>query len=68
MTDSIIIEGFVTICGIVLLIVLAIRYFAQLLEEAHIERCERWKKEQMEAGMSEEMADHILLSDPDFIL
>ena len=68
MTDSEIIGGFVIIGGIVLLIVLAIQYFAQLLEESHIERCERWKKEQMEAGMSEEEADHILLSDPDFIL
>ena len=52
----------------VILVLLFLFVFLPLLEKAHIERCERWKKEQMEAGMSEEDADHILLSDPDFIL
>lgn len=56
------------ICGIVLLIGITVLYFAQRIEEAHIERCERWKKEQMEAGMSEKDADFLLLTDPDFIL
>ena len=54
--------------GIVLTSLLTVPYFARLLEKAHIERCERWKKEQMEAGMSEEEADYFLLTDPDFIL
>ncbi len=49
-------------------IIITIIAFADKIEKAHIERCERWKKEQMEAGMSEEFVDQMLLSDPDFIL
>ena len=54
--------------GIALIILLTIPYFARLLDKAQTKRCERWKKEQMEAGMSEEDADHFLFADPDFIL
>ena len=49
-------------------IIITIIAFADKIEKTHIERCERWKKEQMEAGMSEEFVDQMLLSDPDFIL
>ena len=49
-------------------IIITIIAFADKIEKAHIERCERWKKEQMEAGMPEEFIDQMLLSDPDFIL
>lgn len=52
----------------VILVLLFLFIFLPLLEKAHIERCERWKKEQMEAGMPEEFVDQMLLSDPDFIL
>ena len=48
--------------------IITIIVFADKIEKAHIERCERWKKEQMEAGMPEEFVDQMLLSDPDFIL
>ena len=51
----------------VILVLLFCLIFLPLLEKAHIKRCERWKKEQMEAGMSEKFVDHMLLSDPDFI-
>ena len=52
----------------VILVLLFLFIFLPLLEKAHVERCERWKKEQMKAGMSEEEADYYLLVDPDFIL
>ena len=52
----------------VILVLLFCLIFLPLLEKAHIKRCERWKKEQMEAGMSEKFVNHMLLSDPDFIL
>ena len=52
----------------VILVLLFLFVFLPLLDKAHTERCERWKKEQMEAGMSEEDADHFLLADPDFML
>ena len=51
-----------------ILVLLFLFIFLPLLEKAHIERCERWKKEQIEAGMPEEFVDQMLLSDPDFIL
>ena len=54
--------------AIIIAILLGIILFADKIEKAHIERCERWKKEQMEAGMPEEFVDQMLLSDPDFIL
>ena len=54
--------------AIIALILLALFIFGDIIEEAHKERCERWKKEQMEAGMSEEMADFFLLTDNDFML
>ena len=49
-------------------IIISTFVFADKIEKANIERCERWKKEQMEAGMSEEEADHFLFAEPDFIL
>jgi len=51
----------------VILVLLFCFIFLPLLEKAHIKRCERWKKEQMKAGMSEKFVNHMLLSDPDFI-
>ncbi len=57
---------YIVIFGVFFFVVLFI-YLGQKIDEAQTKRCERWKKEQMEAGMSEELADHLLFADPDFI-
>ena len=57
---------YIVIFGVFFFVVLFI-YLGLKRDEAQTKRCERWKKEQMEAGMSEEQADHLLLADPDFI-
>jgi hypothetical protein len=58
---------YILIFGVFFFVVLFI-YLGQKIDEAQTKRCERWKKEQMEAGMPEEFVDQMLLSDPDFIL
>ncbi len=58
---------YIVIFGVFFFVVLFI-YLGQKIDEAQTKRCERWKKEQMEAGMPEEFVDQMLLSDPDFIL
>jgi hypothetical protein len=59
---------FYSLLALMSIAIITIIAFADKIEKAHIERCERWKKEQMEAGMPEEFVDQMLLSDPDFIL
>ena len=58
---------YIVIFGVFFFVVLFI-YLGQKIDEAQTKRCERWKKEQMEAGMPEEFVDQMLLSDPVFIL
>ena len=41
---------------------LAIYFLAGKLEKAQIERCEKWRKEQLEKGVPEELVDLELLS------
>lgn len=55
------------VISVVFLFVVLVNYLCHKIDEAQTKRCERWKKEQMEAGMSEELADHLLFADPDFI-
>ena len=57
---------YIVIFGVFFFVVLFI-YLGQKIDEAQTKRCERWKKEQMEAGMPEEFVDQMLLSDPDFM-
>ena len=40
--------------------------FCNYLERKNAERCEQWKKEQIESGMDPEIVDFILISDINF--
>ena len=47
---------------IIALLVIAFYNFPTFLEKSHKEMCEKWRKEQLEAGMPEEIVDLELLS------
>ncbi len=40
--------------------------FCDYLEKKNIERCEQWRKEQIEAGMDPEIVDSVLANDINF--
>lgn len=52
--------AFIFICFVA--IPLAVYYLGRKLEKAQIERCEKFKKEQLEQGMPEELVNLELLS------
>ena len=47
---------------IIALLVIAFYHLVTFIEKSHKEMCEKWRKEQLEAGMPEEIVDSELLS------